>query len=485
MAWMRDNSSPVTNCPCRKMVGAVMLLVLLGLAGCSDNVRLPTADQIAAFEAADPIIPPVDMDRINRAKLQTGPYRVVCGDVLEFTMPALLRAVSGAEIRSAREQNGKEEPFICRVSDEGTITLPAVGELDAAGKSLAEIEGLVIDAYASYAVNRPSIYVRVLEHRTAKVYIAGVVEKPGVYTLRADQMTLVSLLTEAGGISAAGAAVVRVIGSQAQGNTVQGDAARSSQDRIAPEPIPTPPGRIASSTRATSPERSAGTRLATSSWGSVHMAASPRPAASTRSRQSDEAATAPSLEPDAAEAGDMKAPAHPKAEHLVATDTTTSGSMPDPEEEAADGTIVLPVVGMNIPFKDVALREGDTVIVEPVQMPVISVLGLVRNPGNFEYPPHARYNLAQVIALAGGLDMEVDPRYATDYRLKPDGTILRLTFKLIEDEQYTDRLSVCVRPGDLVAIEQTPRTRTNAFVNRVVRLSVGTWVDLGSLWDND
>jgi protein involved in polysaccharide export with SLBB domain len=118
-------------------------------------------------------------------------------------------------------------------------------------------------------------------------------------------------------------------------------------------------------------------------------------------------------------------------------------------------------------------------------MPLISVLGLVRNPGNFEYPPHARYNLAQAIALAGGLQTDVDPRYATVYRLKPDGTILRLTFKLLEHDQYTERLNISVRPGDLVAIEHTPRTRTNAFVNRVVRLSVGTWIDLGDLWDDD
>lgn len=455
----------------------MLLPLFLCLAGCSDNVRLPTADQIAAFEAADPLIPPVDMDRINRAKLHTGPYRVVPGDVLEFTMPALLRAVSGSEIRSAREQNGRDEPFICRVSDEGTIALPAVGELDAAGKSLAEIEVNVVKAYASYAVNRPSIYVRVLEYRMAKVYIAGVVEKPGVYTLRADQMTLVSLLTEAGGISAAGAAMVRVIGSEAQRNAVQEGAARPLQDKAWLEPSPAPPARTAASARTE------GTGLSMPSWGSAFMAASPRAVA--RARATDTVATSSLAEPGPTEAGNGADRLSSEPEPVAPTDAPGLDGTPGPEERAEDGAIVLPVVGMNIPFKDVALAEGDTVVVEPVQMPLISVLGLVRNPGNFEYPPHARYNLAQVIALAGGLDMEVDPRYATVYRLRRDGTILRLAFKLIEDEQYTDRLNVSVRPGDLVAIEHTPRTRTTAFINRVVRLSVGTWVDLGDLWDND
>lgn len=461
----------------------MVLTSLLCVVGCSDNVRLPTADQIAAFEAADPIIPPVDMDRINRAKLHTGPYRVVPGDVLEFTMPALLRAVTEAEIRSARTQNGKDEPFICRVSDEGTIILPAVGELEAAGKSLAEIEAEVIKAYVSYAVNRPSIYVRVLEYRTSKVYIAGVVEKPGVYTLQADQMTLVSLLTEAGGISAAGAAVVRVIGPGAQPDSLMKDVAPPWQGKASVGTIAAPPSRPAPPSRDAEPARPTSAHLSAPSWGSVFMAASP-PAPRVSSHKPDAAVPSPPP-PQETDIDDVEDSSPPEPEPVASTGMPALDETPGPEERTEDGTIVLPVVGMNIPFKDVALSEGDTVIVEPVQMPLISVLGLVRNPGNFEYPPHARYNLAQVIALAGGLDMDVDPRYATVYRLKPDGTILRLTFKLIEDEQYTDRLNVSVRPGDLVAVEHTPRTRTTAFINRVVRLSVGTWVDLGDLWDND
>lgn len=467
MIRMRDSSALLQRGTHRRAGCLLMILVApLCLVGCSDNVRAPTVDQITAFEAADPIVPPVDMDRINRAKLHTGPYRVVPGDVLEFIMPALLRAITEAEIRSARVQNAREEPFICRVSDEGTITLPAVGELDAAGKSLAEIEAETIRAYASYAVNRPSIYVRVLEYRTSKVYIAGVVERPGVYTLRADQMTLVSLLTEAGGISAAGAAVVRVIGSNVEEAALENAASPVSEPTLV-EPATTTPANPAVS------PRSKATRLSVPSWSSVHMAASPRIRATVRSQQPGEtASSARALE--TTDSYDRMAPSHPMPDER-----------PGPDEEPEHATIVLPVVGMNVPFKDVSLAEGDTVVVEPVQMPVISVVGLVRNPGNFEYPPHARYNLAQVIALAGGLDMDVDPRYATVYRLKRDGTILRLAFRLIEDEQYTDRFNVSVRPGDLVAIEHTPRTRTAAFINRVVRLSVGTWIDVGDLWDND
>jgi len=453
-----------------RQVGCLLVMVtpLLCLVGCGDNVRVPTATELAAFEAADPLVPPVDMERINRAKLQTGPYRVVPGDVLEFTMPALLHAVTKADIKAAQVSNGNDYPFIARVSNEGTITLPAVGALDVTGKSLAEIEAAMARAYEDYAVNRPSIYARILEYRTSKVYIAGVVEKPGVYTLRADQMTLVSLLTEAGGIAAAGAALVRVIGSEVQEDEVD-DVVASVQRGLTPVQKDVPPVTPqASSSRLTSAIRS-------SAWGpSIHMAAS-----------LGRTERAPMVEAEGAGAHRAEDPLLSEPSSVVPADTFVSERTLSAEEEAKDRTIVLPVVGMNIPFKDVSLVEGDTVVVEPVQMPLISVLGLVRNPGNFEYPPHARYNLAQAIALAGGLQTDVDPRYTTVYRLKPDGTILRLTFKLLEHDQYTERLNISVRPGDLVAIEHTPRTRTNAFVNRVVRLSVGTWVDLGDLWDDD
>lgn len=184
-----------------------------------------------------------------------------------------------------------------------------------------------------------------------------------------------------------------------------------------------------------------------------------------------------------AEPGYLEDPSRTEPEPIASTVTQVPGGMPGQEEKAENQIVVLPVVGMNIPFKDVALAEGDTVVVEPVQMPMLSVLGLVRNPGNFPYPPYARYNLAQAIALAGGLDQEVEPRYATIYRLRPDGTIVHLPFRLIKDRQFTENFSEPVRPGDLVAVESTPRTDANAFLNRFFRLSVGTWVDLADVWD--
>ena len=371
----------------RSRIGRILLAWVLagGLSGCGDQVQTPSRQQLAAFTAAGSIEPTVDMARIEQAKLYTGPYRVVAGDVLEFTMPALLRAITAAEVQAAQAQTREEQPYICRVSPQGTITLPAVGELAVAGQSLAQIEEQVIDAYHRYVVLRPSVFVRVLEYRTSKAYIAGAVTKPGVYQLKADQRTLVSLLTEAGGIAETGAAAVRIV-----------------------------------------------------------------------------RAPAPPVEPNGFEAPTVQ---------LVRSST--------------EPLILLPIVGKNIPFRDLALEEGDTVVVEHIRVPLFSVLGLVARPGNFDYPPTAEYTLAQAIAYAGGLDPIADPHYVTIYRQGSDGALVRIVLRLIEKGRFTEALATPIRPGDVVAVEHTPRTRTNTTINNLVRINTGVFISGNDLWNRE
>jgi len=154
------------------------------------------------------------------------------------------------------------------------------------------------------------------------------------------------------------------------------------------------------------------------------------------------------------------------------------------DEETAT-TLVLPVTGFNIPFRDVALCEGDTVVVEHVQEPLFSVLGLVNRPGNFPYPQNAQYNVAQAIAFAGGLHPVADPRYVTIYRLAEDQSVIRVPFRLIEDDQFTDALKTEIRPGDVVAVEKTLRTRTNMMIHNMLRFNMGVYVTGRDLWQND
>ena len=192
-----------------RMLFILIMTVLLSvcLAGCGDNVNLPTAKQLIEFENASPVPPYVDMDRMVRAKIGGGPYKVVIGDALELTMPAVVRFITAKEIGSSNTVT----PYISRVNESGNIMLPIIGDIEAAGRTLSRIESDIIDAYyPKHIVTRPSVFARVLDYKTSKVSVIGAVRTPGIYSLRSDQMSLVALLMEAGGIIDEGAALIRI-----------------------------------------------------------------------------------------------------------------------------------------------------------------------------------------------------------------------------------------------------------------------------------
>jgi len=169
------------------------------------------------------------------------------------------------------------------------------------------------------------------------------------------------------------------------------------------------------------------------------------------------------------------------------------------------GTITLSVVGeVEVAGKTLAQIESAIVnayypkyasirpsifarLVERIEPPLFSVLGLVNKPGNFPYPPDAQYNLMQALGFAGGLDRASEPRYATIYRLKTDGTIISAIFQVVNagnDSMLTNAMNIRIKPGDIVDVEHTPRTRTNEFLKGVFRISIGSYFNLNDVWDD-
>jgi len=252
------------------------MLLSINFAGCSDNVRPSTEKQLAQFDNAGPVHPTEGMDQLLKSATRKGSYRVMPGEVLELTMPSILRVVT------AEEENGGEAitPYICRINQRGTITLPVVGQIEVAGRTLSQIETAVINAYyPEYSVNQPSVYARLVE--------------------RVEQMPFV-------------------------------------------------------------------------------------------------------------------------------------------------------------------------------------VIGLVNKPGSFEYPYDVRYNVMQAIGFAGGLNEELEPRYAMVYRLTSDSKVTKATFQVANDPKLEEAMTTFIKPGDIIDVEQTPRTRTNRFLSRVFSIHVGAYVPV---WD--
>jgi len=513
---------------CRFIYGSVLktkiffvffLAALLSVyvVGCGDKVRLPSAEELVAFEAAGPSVPTVDMQRVARAKMEVGPYRIVPGDVLELNMPIILQVL----VTEAPDFPDKIGPYLCRVRDNGTIVLPMAGEIKAAGKTLAEIELAIIDAYyPTYTRTRPSVIARVVEYKTHKISITGAVKEPGIYELHNDQMTLVALLMQAGGIIDEGATRIRITHA---GLTQAVSNERSHVERPMPRPVNLGSNQnngtdmqmtfqqtSRSSTIGRLTIRHEQTILLSEQiditnenqrWSVLDKLAEIQPRVATEevgriwvrlcelaellnnpgssvSNSNESIQAASSVTDRDIYTSDSRQTYKPNDNQRI-----LSGGFEamEPGVPSGDETIVLPVRGFNIPFADVALHDGDTIIVEGLETQLFTVIGLVNKPGNFPYPPDVQYNLMQAIAFAGGLYRSAAPRYATVYRLKQDGSIAMAPFQLITSKkgtQLTEALNIPVKPGDIVAIEDTPRTRTNEFLQRIFNFHIGAYVPL-------
>ena len=351
-----------------------LVFCLLCATGCN-GPALSSAEQVGEFEKAGPLTPEVDVSRLIKAKIHTGPYRVVSGDILELQMPAILRVISSDLPDSLQ----KVEPYLCRVSDAGTITLPIVGEMPVAGIKLAEVESSVVDAYfPKYVVKLPTVVCKVIEYYTENVTVVGAVAEPGLYPLRSDEMSLVALLMKAGGIVKDGASSI----------TIRHHGRSGKQEELT------------------------------------------------------------NIDP--------------------AKVSNADGTNSEP--------MVLPVKGLNIPFADVALRAGDVVEVEKLNPQVFTVMGLVKSPNAFPYPLDVQYNLMQALAFAGGFDMVADPRYVKIYRQDTNGEVISATFR-IDDKSLAYASNVVIKPGDVVYVDHTPRTRINQFLSNVFYIRAGVDLD--------
>ena len=565
-------SSSVAHISKTQIVFCLFLTILLSiyLLGCSDRVSLPSPEGLAEFENAGPVRPSIDIDCLVRAKIGGGPYRIVPGEVLELTMPTILQVVT------AEEPGGTEKaaPYVCRVSEKGTITLPVVGKIKVAGNTLAEIESAVIDAYyPEYTVTRPSVFARILEYRTAKVSITGAIENPGIYELRSDQMSLVALLMEAGGIIDEGAALIRIIHpDETVPNNVEAPRERVEQiieykpkETVLAVPSAHYPASneievqltfkqltLSSTTGQLTIIKHDGTPLLTEQLditSEIEMQALLKRLAQKDSRVSTFQvkqrlyALAELLKPGFDIHNSVGETAHENMNRNAEFNTaqillaggfageninsnaklsvsdsrqnftsdetlhrqfvetykeileildlrknqevrkkTKSGKLKKPEP------LVLPVKGLNIPFADVALRDGDSVIVERLRLPLVTVVGLVNKPGNFPYPPDVKYNLMQALGFAGGLLLSAEPRYATIYRLRADGTTVSAAFNIVnlaKNADPTDALSVPLKPYDVIAVQHTPRTRAKVFWDRVFRMYITTYIRMEDIIGED
>jgi len=135
-------------------------------------------------------------------------------------------------------------------------------------------------------------------------------------------------------------------------------------------------------------------------------------------------------------------------------------------------SVSIDVLDMNIPAKDVELADGDTIIVEAMEPQAVTVVGLVKKPGMYPWNSKGKFTVMDALAFAGGVNDLADPQYVRVYRQDASGKITSVLVKL-NGPSAVGASEVCLKPGDIVAVEQTPRTRSRLFLAQIIQMGVG------------
>ena len=137
------------------------LVMTASVAGCGGSTS-------AAARTAPPYTP--------------GEYRIGVEDLLEITVWKEPQLSTTAPVRP-----------------DGKVTVPVAGEIQAAGHTAKELEGILAKRLAE-RIASPEVTVVVKEVNASRVFVLGEVAKPGAYPMR-GAMTVVQALALAGGLT--------------------------------------------------------------------------------------------------------------------------------------------------------------------------------------------------------------------------------------------------------------------------------------------
>lgn len=172
--WPRGSSGPpIHEWSCGLKSYAIMCLALgaLLLGGCA------TKNTSAALG----VVPDMPSGPFEQQARVTGDYPIGPDDVLEvrvFQVPDLDREV--------------------RVDRSGHISLPLIGSVEAAGKSISGLQQTLETLYGARYLQDPQVSVVVKEAASRRVTVEGAVAQPGIFPME-SRLTLVQAIALARG----------------------------------------------------------------------------------------------------------------------------------------------------------------------------------------------------------------------------------------------------------------------------------------------
>jgi len=145
--------------------------------------------QLAALRQSEVMIRVPQVLRENIADYQ---YRVAVQDVLQITVWDHPELTTPAGQYRASADSGN------LVRKDGTIFYPYIGVVHVIGKTMEEIR-LELSAKLARYIEQPQLDVRVASFRGQRAYVTGQVNKPGVFPITDQALTVVEAIAQAGG----------------------------------------------------------------------------------------------------------------------------------------------------------------------------------------------------------------------------------------------------------------------------------------------
>ncbi|MGH7934201.1 MAG: polysaccharide biosynthesis/export family protein [Candidatus Binataceae bacterium] len=369
--------------------------------------------------------------------------------------------IGPADILSIAEPDIRDMNSTVRVSALGTIDLPLVGRLRAAGLTEAQLEQELNDKLQKYMFH-PQATVFVKAYRNRQVAVVGSVNRPGLITLISPSETLLDVITRAGGLSPQAADQVVLIPSESGNEHLVQQIAQ-----VALPAAPAGAGGQASSFRAVTDSDSA---------------AHPADGASADASSADAAGGGASAADGMARVNQPIGPSQPVPPGAARMASKVQSAQPAPADDAAANALaILPTNARPVTislkstsltgagrFMNLPVRPGDVIVVPGGGN--VMVVGWVQHPGYFQVG--SGLTVLGAIGAAGGPMYAANTKDVTLIRSEPNGKKLTVAINL-EDISDGKEQDLPVKANDVIDVPYSElRIGPYIFYNVISRMGV-------------
>ena len=162
---------------------------------------------------------------------------------------------------------------------------------------------------------------------------------------------------------------------------------------------------------------------------------------------------------------------HPNGRRTLSNDASHTGVALASFESSPETPQRMVIVDLTAPDQngvDLHVEDGSVVMVKEQESHSISVLGLVKRPGNYDLPLDETYRLLDAVAMAGGTTVSIADKVRVIRRLDQDSVPFVIEVS-IKAAKHTSDENLVLMPGDTVSIEETPATFVVETVRSFVR----------------